>query len=82
MPPPIYTEENKVTEETLLYEISNGHISNSILVYNLLKEVTVPTKQALLELLCFHNNGESVNTELLETRWYMLSQKRIKNIWM
>lgn len=83
VPPPIYTEESKVTEETLLYEISNGHVSNSILVYNLLKdEVTVPTKQALLELLCFHNNGESINTELLETRWFMLDQKRIKNTWI
>lgn len=83
MPPPIYTEKSKVTEETLLYEISNGHVSNSILVYDLLKgEVTVPTKQALLELLCFHNHGESTNIELMETRWFQLGQKRIKNTWM
>ncbi|CAL1673783.1 unnamed protein product [Lasius platythorax] len=83
VPPPIYTEKSKVTEETLLYEISNGHVSNSILVYDLLKgEVTVPTKQALLELLCFHNHGESTNIELMETRWFQLGQKRIKNTWI
>ncbi|XP_072760138.1 small ribosomal subunit protein mS39 [Anoplolepis gracilipes] len=83
MPPPIYTEESKVTEETLLYEISNGHVPNSILIYNLLNgEVTVPTKQALLELLCFYNQGEVTNVELLETRWFQLGEKRIKNTWI
>lgn len=81
-PPPIYTEESKATEETLLYEISNGHVSNSILIYDLLKgEITISTKQALLELLCFYNNIESASDELLETRWYALNQKQ-KNIWM
>lgn len=83
VPPPIYTEESKVTEETLLYEISNAHVSNSILIYNLLKgEVTIPTKQALLELLCFYNHDEPANVELLEFRWFQLSKKRIKNTWI
>ncbi|KAM0730873.1 Small ribosomal subunit protein mS39 [Formica fusca] len=83
VPPPIYTEESKVTEETLLYEISNGHVSNSILIYNLLQgELTVPTKQALLELLCFYNHSEATNTELLESHWFQLSEKRIKNTWI
>jgi len=83
IPPPIYTEESKVTEETLLYEISNGHVANSITIYNLLKgEMTVPTKQALLELLCFYNNSEHTNDELLESRWYKLNQKYRKSTWM
>lgn len=83
VPPPIYTEESKVTEETLLYEISNGHVSNSITIYDLLKgEVTVSMKQALLELLCFYNNSEQTSDELLETRWYKLNQKRNRNQWM
>lgn len=83
MPPPIYTEESKVMEETLLYEISNAHVSNSILIYNLLKgEVTIPTKQSLLELLCFYNHNEPTNVELLESRWFQLSEKRLKNTWM
>lgn len=83
MPPPIYTEESKVTEETLLYEISNGHVANSITIYDLLKgEITIPTKQALLELLCFYNNSEHISDELLETRWYKLNQKHNKNVWM
>ncbi|XP_050449484.1 protein PTCD3 homolog, mitochondrial [Cataglyphis hispanica] len=81
--PPIYTEESKVTEETLLYEISNGHVSNSVLIYNLLQgEVTIPTKQALLELLCFYNHNEATNTELLESRWFQIGEKRIKNTWI
>ncbi|XP_024881775.1 protein PTCD3 homolog, mitochondrial [Temnothorax curvispinosus] len=83
VPPPIYTEESKVTEETLLYEISNGHISNSITIYDLLKgEITVPTKQALLELLCFYNNCEHTSDDLLENRWYALEQKRKANAWI
>lgn len=83
VPPPIYTEQSKVTEETLLYEISNGHIANSITIYDLLKgEMTVPTKQALLELLCFYNNSERTSDELREIRWYSLDQKHRKNIWM
>jgi len=83
IPPPIYTEESKVTEETLLYEISNGHVANSITIYNLLKgEMTVPTKQALLELLCFYNNNEHTSDELLESRWYKLNQKYKKSTWM
>lgn len=82
MPPPIYTEESKVTEETLLYEISNGHVANSITIYDLLKgEITVPTKQALLELLCFYNNNEhNISDELLESYWYKIKQK-YKNAW-
>lgn len=83
MPPPIYTEESKVTEETLLYEISNANVPNSITIYDLLKgEITVPTKQALLELLCFYNNCEPASMELLETRWYQFKQNHVKNIWM
>jgi len=83
IPPPIYTEESKVTEETLLHEISNGHVANSITIYNLLKgEMTVPTKQALLELLCFYNNSEHNSDELLENRWYKLNQKYKKSTWM
>lgn len=84
VPPPIYTEESKVTEETLLYEISNGHISNSITIHDLLKgEITVPTKQALLELLCFYNNTEQTNNEFLETRWFTISdKKRKRSTWM
>lgn len=63
--------------------MSNAHVSNSILIYNLLKgEVTIPTKQALLELLCFYNHDEPANVELLESRWFQLSEKRIKNTWM
>jgi len=88
VPPPIYTEESKVTEEILLNEISNAHVANSIIIYELLKgEISIPTKQALLELLCFHNESinaknESINPELLETRWYQHSQKHNSNVWM
>lgn len=83
VPLPIYTEQSKVTEETLLYEISNGHISNCITIYDLLKgEMTVPTKQALLELLCFYNNSNRTSDELLETHWYSIEQNKKKNIWM
>ncbi|XP_012223048.1 small ribosomal subunit protein mS39 [Linepithema humile] len=83
VPPPIYTEESKVTEETLLYEISNANVANSITIYDLLKgEVTVSTKQILLELLCFYNNSKPTSMELLETRWYQLNQKHKKNIWI
>lgn len=82
MPPPIYTEESKVTEETLLYEISNANVPNSITIFDLLKgEVTLSTKQAFLELLCFYNNSKPTSTELLETRWYQFNHKD-KNIWM
>ncbi|KAG5313371.1 PTCD3 protein, partial [Acromyrmex insinuator] len=80
VPLPIYTEESKVTEETLLYEISNGNVVNCITIYDLLKgEMTIPTKQALLELLCFYNNERT--DEWLETRWFKIDQKRKKNAW-
>ncbi|KAL6262560.1 hypothetical protein P5V15_005352 [Pogonomyrmex californicus] len=83
VPPPIYTEKSKVTEETLLYEISNGHIPNSTTIYDLLGgEVTIPTKQAFLELLCFYNNIEPTSDELLENHWYKLNQKRNKHTWI
>lgn len=82
VPLSIYTEESKVTEETLLYEISNGNIVNCIAIYDLLKgEMTIPTKQTLLELLCFYNNSERTD-EWLETRWYKLDQKYKKNVWL
>ncbi|XP_020293328.1 protein PTCD3 homolog, mitochondrial [Pseudomyrmex gracilis] len=82
-PPSIYTEENKVTEETLLYEISNGHVPNAVLIYDLLKgEVSVSAKQALLELLCFYNNTEPISTELLESRWFQIDQTRNKTVWI
>ncbi|XP_012061081.1 PREDICTED: protein PTCD3 homolog, mitochondrial [Atta cephalotes] len=78
VPLPIYTEESKVTEETLLYEISNGNIANCITIYDLLKgEMTIPTKQALLELLCYNNSEQ---TEWLETRWYKF--EHTKNTWL
>lgn len=80
MPPPIYTEKSKVTEETLLSEISNGHVTNSIAIYDLLDgEVSVPAKQAFLELLCFYNNSEPIDDELLEGRWFERSQKHHRN---
>ncbi|XP_032675324.1 protein PTCD3 homolog, mitochondrial isoform X2 [Odontomachus brunneus] len=82
VPPPVYTEKSVVTEETLLYEISNCNVSDAITIYDLLKvDITIPTKQALLELLCFYNNSQPINTDLLEYRWYQ-TNKRDKNIWI
>ncbi|EFN82763.1 Protein PTCD3-like protein, mitochondrial [Harpegnathos saltator] len=83
VPSPIYTENSTVTEETLLYEISNGNVPDSITIYDLLKgNITVPTKQALLELLCFYNNSEPINSDFLETRWFQLTRNHKKNIWI
>ncbi|XP_014484902.1 PREDICTED: protein PTCD3 homolog, mitochondrial [Dinoponera quadriceps] len=83
IPPPVYTENSAVTEETLLYEISNGNVPDSVTIYDLLKgDVTVPTKQAFLELLCFYNNSEPTSTDFLETRWYQYTNKRNKNTWI
>lgn len=83
VPPPVYTENSAVTEETLLYEISNGNVPDSITIFDLLKgDVTVSTKQALLELLCFYNSSEPTSTDFFEARWYQLSKNRNKNIWM
>ncbi|XP_011871235.1 PREDICTED: protein PTCD3 homolog, mitochondrial [Vollenhovia emeryi] len=82
VPLPVYTEESKVTEETLLYEISNSDVANCIMIYDLLKgEMTVPTKQALLEMLCFYNNTVHISEELFETRWFSLNKKP-KNLWI
>lgn len=83
VPPPVYTEESVVTEETLLHEISNCNVSDAITIYDLLKgDITIPTKQALLELLCFYNNSQPSNTDFLEYRWYEMSKHRDKNTWM
>ncbi|CAL8089878.1 unnamed protein product [Orchesella dallaii] len=87
-PTPTFTEESNVDEPTLTDLIKQGHLSDAVNVYNILKnkgiDISKDGQQAFLELLCYCNEVELLEDDLIEERWYksgMMSRERLKNSW-
>lgn len=76
----VYTEESEVDASSLQLLISQGEVTDAVLVYNLLEqkgiEVSDALKQSLLELVCFYNNQEPLPEEYIEERWFMQNNRR------
>ncbi|XP_074027705.1 small ribosomal subunit protein mS39 [Leptinotarsa decemlineata] len=88
LPKMVYNENSKVTEEDLIKTISDQEVSDSQLVYKLLKDqgVTVSNRscQALLELLCYSNGEDVLSSEYIEERWFKQgtkSKERARKTW-
>lgn len=79
IPKMVYDENSKVTIEDLKHTISKELVSDSILVYKLLREknveISVEVRQDLLELVCFYNEEDALSEELIEERWFTQSGK-------
>ncbi|KAK9871049.1 hypothetical protein WA026_010007 [Henosepilachna vigintioctopunctata] len=78
-PPKIYTKDSEVTIDDLKYCVKVANISDTILVYTLLKEksINIPPEimQDILELLCFYNSEDPLSEEFIEERWFKQSSK-------
>ncbi|XP_043266912.1 protein PTCD3 homolog, mitochondrial [Venturia canescens] len=82
LPKARYETKEDASEELLLSAIKEVRIPDALTIYNLLEgEVSVESKQALLELLCFYNSEEQLADDLSEERWYRKSVDRQRHIW-
>lgn len=83
MPRAVYDENSNVTENTLQNAIQQGQLSDAMTIYRLLNKdsVSLETKQALFELLCFANGDELINNEFTEERWFTKSSPKNKPRW-
>lgn len=74
VPKVVYNENSDVTIEDLKNTIKKELVSDAILVYKLLNaknvEISAEDKQELLELVCFYNEEDALNEELIEERWF------------
>lgn len=88
IPKVIYNENSQVGIEDLRNTIQKELVLDSILVYKLLlnKNVAVngDIKQELLELVCFYNEEDALNDDLIEERWFRQTGKgrdRMRKTW-
>lgn len=79
IPKVVYNENSNVTIEDLKNTIKKELVSDSILVYKLLVgkkvEISAEDRQDLLELVCFYNEKDALNEELIEERWFRQVEK-------
>lgn len=79
IPKVVYNENSEVTIEDLRNTIKKELVSDSVLVYKRLREKNVEISpedaQALLELVCFYNEEDALNEELIEERWFRQTGK-------
>lgn len=79
VPKVVYNENSEVTVEDLKNTIKKGLVSDSILIYKLLRgkdvEISEEDRQNLLELVCFYNEEDALNDELIEERWFKQTGK-------
>lgn len=83
LPRAVYDENSTVSEKILHDSIKDGRLSDAVTIYRLLEKdgVSVKSKQALLELLCFCNDQEPISEEFTEERWFRRSLQNIKPKW-
>lgn len=88
IPHKIYNENSDVSEDDLIKAIKDVQVSDSILIYKLLKNNNVNLSpnimQQLLELVCFYNCVEPLGEEFIEERWFtqsMKSKERQRKTW-
>lgn len=78
-----YDEDDEVDNEVLSEVIGNAFVTDAITVYELMQkkgiEVSGECKQSLLELLCFFNESDEVDPELIEEKWFTVAAKSAKN---
>ncbi|KAK0076656.1 hypothetical protein PV325_005049 [Microctonus aethiopoides] len=78
LPKAIYTKKEDVNENILKNAIIDGHVTDALTIYKLLnEEISIETKQSLLELLCYYNNAQPLSEELLEENWYRKVEKNL-----
>lgn len=79
IPRVVYTEKSDVSVEDLKNTIEKELVSDAILVYKLLRDKNVEIgeadRQDLLELVCFFNEEDALDEELIEERWFKQSGK-------
>lgn len=79
IPKVVYNENSEVSVEDLKSTIRKELVSDAVLVYKLLRgknvEVSEEDRQELLELVCFFNEEDALDEELIEERWFKQSGK-------
>ncbi|XP_033215481.1 protein PTCD3 homolog, mitochondrial [Belonocnema kinseyi] len=76
LPRAVYTDKNQVSEDLLMHVIKSGNVTDSLKIYQLLEgDVKVETKLALFEMLCFYNSTQPIDDELIEERWFSISNR-------
>ena len=76
-----YTDKSQVSEELLLGAIQRCNTSEAIEIYKLIEnDVSNETKQALLELLCFHNGEPNTSKQFPHEQWFY--RHKDKKMWM
>lgn len=76
LPKAVYTNKEDVSESILKELIKEAHVTDARNVYQLLNgDVSIETKQSLLELLCYYNNSKPESEEWSENRWFKAYQK-------
>ncbi|KAF4517193.1 hypothetical protein B566_EDAN005625 [Ephemera danica] len=80
MPRVVYKEDTPVSEAELNQLVRDGRVEDAITVMQLLEkqqvDVSLASRQSLLELLCFHNCEEPVANDLVEERWFRQGHRR------
>ncbi|CRL04320.1 CLUMA_CG017415, isoform A [Clunio marinus] len=79
VPTKIYTEESEVEVKDLESLIAAADVTDAALVYQLLQknkiEIPAEVMQSFFELICFFNNEEQLDEDLVEERWFRMSAK-------
>lgn len=76
LPRAVYTDKSQVSEDLLVHVIKFGNVTDSLQIYKLLEgDVKVETKLALFEMLCFYNSTPPIDDELIEERWFSISNR-------
>ncbi|CAB3370090.1 Hypothetical predicted protein [Cloeon dipterum] len=80
LPKAVFTEESKVAESDLLLAINNAQVEEALQIYKIMKkqglDLSLETRQSLLEFLCFFNSEETLPEEYIEERWFTQFQKK------
>ncbi|XP_017778840.1 PREDICTED: protein PTCD3 homolog, mitochondrial [Nicrophorus vespilloides] len=84
--PKMVYSEDEVTEDTLKHVIDEVLIPDAKKIYKLMiekgMEISKETQQALLDLLCFYNNEDTLSEEFIEERWFRNSAKeKVRKTW-
>ncbi|XP_076678408.1 small ribosomal subunit protein mS39 isoform X2 [Andrena cerasifolii] len=76
-----YTDKSQVSEELLWSAIQRCNTSEAIEIYKLIEDdVSNETKQALLELLCFHNGEPNLSKQFPHEQWFC--RHKDKKMWL
>ncbi|KAF0294157.1 Protein PTCD3, mitochondrial [Amphibalanus amphitrite] len=86
-PVEVFDTDSAVSEETLLRLIDEVRVSDAVTVYRKLAaenaELSRETRQALLELFCYHNCDDTLAEDRIEERWFASTAvaTKVRNTW-